>query len=54
MPTPRKGESREAFISRCVGYVREHEGITDSSHAAAKCNGIWEQHQKKSKNECPT
>jgi hypothetical protein len=48
MPTPKKGESKSKFISRCVSYLYHNEGITDTDHAVAKCNGIWEQSKKKS------
>lgn len=46
MPTPRPGETRSDFVSRCIPYVKENEGVEDNSHAAAKCHGIWEQHKK--------
>lgn len=48
MPTPKKGETRSHFVGRCVTYVMRNEGITNSSHAAAKCHGIYDQHKKKS------
>jgi len=44
MPTPRKDERKDAFISRCIPIVL-HEGTTkDSKQAAAICFGIWERH----------
>jgi len=46
MPKPNAGESKSKFISRCISYVMENEGISDSKHAYAKCNGIWEQAKK--------
>lgn len=48
MPNPKKGESKDKFISRCISYVMNNEGITDTDHAYAKCNGIWNQSKKKS------
>ena len=47
MPTPKKGEKRSEFVSRCVSYVMHNEGIKDPKHAVAKCNGIWEQSKKR-------
>lgn len=47
MPTPRKGESQNDFVSRCVSYVvRESNGKVTGDHAVAKCYGIWRQHRK--------
>ncbi len=46
MPNPRKDETREKFLSRCIPYVMDREGITDRKHAAAKCYGIWRQYKK--------
>ena len=44
MPTPRRGESKNAFIHRCIPYVvRESNGKVTGSHAVAKCFGIWRQ-----------
>jgi hypothetical protein len=51
MPTPKKGESRKKFVGRCVPYVMQNEGVTDASHAAAKCHGIFDQSKKISEAE---
>lgn len=51
MPTPRPNETRSQFVSRCIAFVKDNEGITDNSHAAAKCHGIWEQHKKDKRGE---
>ena len=45
MPTPEKGEKKQDYINRCVKYVIEKEGAKPD-HARAKCEGMWNQHQK--------
>ena len=40
MPRPSKGESRKAFISRCIPHLVEKEGHSQK-HAVGKCFGIW-------------
>jgi len=47
MPSINEGESKEAYVKRCTPYVMKHEGVTDSSAAAGKCAGMWDQHNKK-------
>ena len=42
MPEPRKKESRQEFLVRCVPYVLQEPGTTSREHAYAKCVGIWE------------
>lgn len=49
MPTPKPGESRDDFVSRCVPIVIEDETADDSDQAVAICNSMWEQEQEKSK-----
>lgn len=39
MPNPRKGETEEEFISRCIQVVMQ-EGLTQKQ-ALGKCYGIW-------------
>jgi len=47
MPKPRKRESKDEFISRCVEVVM-HEGTTsDPKQAVAICYSIWDEHKKK-------
>jgi hypothetical protein len=41
MPEPRKGEEKEAYISRCIRICRR-EGLT-GKQAAGKCYGMWRQ-----------
>jgi len=45
MPSPKGGESKKKFISRCIPIVIK-EGA-EQDHAVAKCNGIWRQSLKK-------
>jgi len=41
MPAPpRKGEARQAFISRCISHMRSKEG-RDVKQAAAICFDMW-------------
>jgi hypothetical protein len=47
MPTPREGESKKKFVSRCIAYLFDNEGETDRAHAAAKCYGMYDQWRKK-------
>jgi len=47
MPTPKKNETKNEFIHRCIPYViRESGGKVSGDHAVAKCFGIWRQWQK--------
>lgn len=46
MPTPREGESRQDFVSRCIPIVlKEDDGLTQEQ-AAGKCYGIYDSHNK--------
>lgn len=44
MPTPSKSESHGHYIGRCVPFVMRERGTKGSSHAVAKCEGMWRQH----------
>ena len=44
---PRKGESKSAFVGRCISYLIKNEGKTQKQ-AAWQCYGMWEQSKKKS------
>lgn len=48
MPSPKSGESRRDFMKRCIPYVMG-EGAANTSHAAAKCHGIFDQWIKRRK-----
>lgn len=47
MPEVNEGESRESYIQRCIPVVRG-EGL-DEQAALGKCEGMYDEHQKKSK-----
>jgi hypothetical protein len=47
MPAPRKDESKDDFISRCIPYVIREGTTDDSSQAAAICHNIWKKHKEK-------
>ena len=42
MPTPRAGESRDAFIQRCIPLVLEEGTADDEEQAYAICVSYWE------------
>jgi len=45
MPTPRKNETKEDFINRCIPYIVENEG-REPEQATAMCYSIWEESKK--------
>jgi len=47
MPEPRKDETKENFISRCIPYVVKEGRKQDQ--AAAICYSIWKRIKKTSK-----
>ena len=46
MPKPSTGESKDAFLSRCMSSAEAQRTAVAVDHRYAMCNGIWEQHQK--------
>lgn len=44
MPTPKSGESKQDYMSRCMAYPDMQDLPQDARFA--KCNGMWEQAQK--------
>lgn len=45
MPTPKKGEKRNSYISRCV-RVRQHEHPGENvKQSAAICYSMWRKHK---------
>lgn len=46
--SPRKGESKEDFIARCMKYLAEKEGKTGKP-AAGQCYGMWDNRGRKKK-----
>jgi len=45
MPTPNKGEEKSAYISRCIKYCMDKEGIEQKA-AVGKCYGMWDYYTK--------
>ncbi len=45
MPTPKKGESKEDFMQRCIPVALNEKDTKNREHAFAKCNGMWEQNK---------
>lgn len=48
MPTPRKGETKDAWISRCMGDGEERKTFPDQKQRAAVCFNKWKKHLKDS------
>jgi phosphoribosyl 1,2-cyclic phosphodiesterase len=46
MPEPRRNESKQDFINRCVEYIVENEN-RKPEQATAMCYSIWEESKKK-------
>jgi len=42
MPTPKKGESKDEFISRCVKYVIDDGTASSVKQAVAICYSLWD------------
>lgn len=49
MPTPKKGETREQFVSRCVPMRHQEHPKEDNKQSVAICFSMWREHNKKSK-----
>lgn len=45
MPEPKRGESREGFISRCIAHLISKEG-KEKKEAAGQCYGMWDNKKK--------
>jgi len=41
MPTPKQGESRKAFVARCIPFVLEEGTASTPQQAAAICNSLY-------------
>jgi len=46
MPAVKKGESRNAYVSRCVPYCMKKEGLSQKA-AVGKCEGMYTYKKKK-------
>lgn len=44
--TPRRGESKQDFVSRCISAMSD-EGVDDNDQRVAMCHSMWEQAMKK-------
>ncbi len=51
MPTPRKGETRESFMSRCVPMRHSEHPNEPNNQSVAVCFSMWKEHSKKSAEE---
>ena len=49
MPNPSKGESRVAFINRCIPYLHKEDAKRSNDQCVAICFSLWRQHKKKAK-----
>lgn len=47
MPTPKKGEKREAFVRRCIPIVLDEGTAEDGSQAAAICHSMFDNRKNK-------
>lgn len=47
MPAPRRGESRDDYMDRCIPYVLDDGTAQDSRQAAAICSSMYDEAQKK-------
>jgi hypothetical protein len=52
MPTPKKGESEDDFVKRCIPIVIDDGTADDGSQAAAICHSMYEQ-SKRSEGRMP-
>ena len=49
MPTPRKGESKADYVSRCIPVVMSEGTAKNASQAAAICHSMYDDWKKKQK-----
>lgn len=56
MPSPKKGESKDDFISRCISYMHDNEDekYPSDDQKAAVCYSMWEQSKEESMIVNPT
>lgn len=50
MPTPRKDETRDEFMERCIPQVLEDDTAEDNDQAVAVCSSIWRNRNKEVEN----
>lgn len=51
LPSPRKDESKEDFLQRCMGDEVMNQEFPDRSQRYAICLNIWEDKKKGEENE---
>lgn len=51
MPTPRAGESKDKFVSRCISYMSNEKPNMSKDQRVAVCFSLWKQHKKKEDSE---
>lgn len=51
MPIPKKGETRQEFMGRCVPMRHGEHPSEKNDKSVAICFSVWEEHQKKAKAE---
>lgn len=54
LPTPNSGESRDDWLSRCMGNDTMNEDFPDNEQRYAVCNEIWRENKMKRKQIMPT
>jgi hypothetical protein len=42
MPTPKKNETQDDFVARCIPYLMKEKPGMKSDQAAAICYSIWD------------
>ena len=47
MPTPKKGESRQSFVSRCISTLRHEGDERDNRIVSGQCFGMYDSWKKK-------
>jgi hypothetical protein len=47
MPTPRKNESQDEFLNRCIPEVMKEKTTKSKEHAVAKCIGMYREWKDK-------
>nr|NIV97955.1 hypothetical protein [Candidatus Saccharibacteria bacterium]NIW78253.1 hypothetical protein [Calditrichia bacterium] len=47
LPKPKKNESKDEFITRCMGNKSMQEEFEDNDQRLAVCNDLWEKNKYK-------
>lgn len=51
VPVPRKNESEQDFVRRCIPVVIREGTANDGAQGNAICHSMWRQHQKRARGE---